>query len=200
MQRELGCHMQGPGFPAHLSYTRKRRAVKQSDASFKDLPRLGLFKKSDSGGNKEKAALASLCFTLHSQLIPFTHPKLCLHQCNHSGGFQHAGIHWGPWAAGLYLSLVSLGHSEELPGALWSSGNSMVHVHSKTSSCCSPAQSSLPQPMWYWDTISWATSCGFDRKRKNSHSECKKWPSSFIPGLKCFPTTMRSGSLRLPIL
>lgn len=151
MQQELGCHMQGSGLSAHLSYTRKRRVVKQFDASFKHLARLGLFKKSDS-------------------------------------------------AARLYLFLVSLGCSEELPGALWSSGNSMVHVHSKTSSCCSPAQSTLPQLMWYWDTISWATSCTFQCKRKNSHSECKKRPSLFIPCLKCFPTTMRSGSLRLPIL
>lgn len=45
-------------------------------------PQPGLYKRIDSGGSKEKTARASLCFTPHPQLIPFTHPKLCLFQFN----------------------------------------------------------------------------------------------------------------------
>lgn len=57
--------------------------MKQFDASFKHPPQPGLYKRPNSGGSKEKAVLASLCFTPHPQLIPFTYPKLCLYQFNH---------------------------------------------------------------------------------------------------------------------
>lgn len=138
--QELGCHMQGPGFSLHLSCNRGRTPVKQFGDSFKHPVQPGLFKRAELGSSKGQAALASLCFTPHPQLIPFTHPKFCLSSCNHFTPFPaHQGA-LRSLGSNALPTPGSLGCSEQLPAfrlieVFWSSGNSMHHEHSKTSFC-----------------------------------------------------------------
>lgn len=142
------------------------------------------------------AALASLCFTPHPQLIPFMEPKFCLSSWITSLCFQHIKFDWGPWAAMLCLPLVSLRCSEELLGyrlieVFWPSGNSVHHEHSKTSFCLQSNTVHIPTGHtvpghWFLRNI-----LSIPEQKKNSHFECQKRPILFILGLKCSLSAMR---------
>lgn len=102
-------------------------------------------------------------------------------------------------------ALPTSGESAVLRGAtwlievFWSAGNSMCHEHNKTSFCLQSNTDCTPTCHTVLGHQCLRNILHISEQKKNSHFECKKWPTLFIPGLKRSPTATRMESICINI-